>query len=171
MGDKAWPSGANRPEPAVTALRPLHRDRPEPTPVLRPALPHDLHPAADGLHLLPTHGHPLPASPQPAGPAQRSRLAGLRPGQPAARTGECGRPAAHGRTLCVLPPAALVHPRVDTELRARGSPAPLGRARGRVCFTKFCEVRRGRQASPRSGRWSELSGLGAVSVAVARRPW
>lgn len=70
---------------------PLHRDRPEPPPVLRPALPHDLHPAADGLHLLPTHGHPLPAAPQPAGPAQRSRVAGLRPGQPAARTGECGR--------------------------------------------------------------------------------
>lgn len=64
------------------------RYRPKPAPIVCAAFPHHLHPPPDGLHLLPAHGHPVPASSQPAGPAQRSRLAGLRPVQPAARTGK-----------------------------------------------------------------------------------
>ncbi|XP_069919868.1 nuclear factor 1 C-type-like [Oryctolagus cuniculus] len=64
--------------------RGAQRHHRESAPVLRPALPHHVHPAADGVHLLPAQGHPLPAASQPSGPAQRSRVAGLRPGQPAA---------------------------------------------------------------------------------------
>nr|XP_051686956.1 uncharacterized protein LOC108176151 [Oryctolagus cuniculus] len=73
------------PRPALTA--PPRRHRPESTPVLRPALPHHVHSAADSVHLLPAKGHPLPAASQPSGPAQRSHVACLRPGQPAAWSG------------------------------------------------------------------------------------
>lgn len=52
------------------------------------ALPNEPHPPPGHLHLLPTHGHPLPAAPQRTGPAQGPGVPGLRPLQPAARPGE-----------------------------------------------------------------------------------
>lgn len=80
--------GTGRPPLTASPCHPC-RHRPQPPPVLGPALPHHIHSAPDGLHLLPPHGHSLPASSQPSGPAQRSRLAGLRSGQPAAGPGKC----------------------------------------------------------------------------------
>ncbi|EDL89149.1 nuclear factor I/C, isoform CRA_b [Rattus norvegicus] len=66
--------------------RGTQRHRAEPPPVLSPALPCHAHPAADSLHLLPPHCHPVPATSQPPGPTQGSGVPGLRPGHPAART-------------------------------------------------------------------------------------
>lgn len=112
--------------PVTPASCCLHRDRPESPPVLGPALPHHVHPAADGLHLLPPHGHPLPASSQPPGPPQRSRLAGLRPSQPAAWTGEWwawlrGGHRRPWRLVAAAPPSPLALP-----MQVWHSPRPSG---------------------------------------------
>lgn len=74
--------------PPVPSPSLSHRYRSQPAPFVHAAFPHHLDSPPDGLHLLPPHGHTVPASSQPAGPPERSRLAGLRPVQPAARTGK-----------------------------------------------------------------------------------
>lgn len=104
-GLSVTPSPPFTPRPCST-----RRYRSQPAPFIHAAFPHHLHSPPDGLHLLPAHGHPVPASSQPAGPTERSRLAGLRPVQPAAWTGKAPTSQRRSHRRDTATPGGRSHP-------------------------------------------------------------